>query len=313
MSKSEEEYRKSIKDLDPRQHFSSYKEFNDFMIEIDKNIKNIPITARQLEGMGEVAIQLQTNIYGVPKSFAKDNDFSNLSLSAHVAIWFDKQYGGRLKVDFSRMQTICKVSGDLYKVNIPLVFGEPKLIFTGKVEKISTTLNTDKAKSLLNLGSLIEDITNEKLARISPDEIRYLGTRVSYGCLLGNKFFTVADKNLFNDALGDFKMSVDMLFLDKPLYGQSMWHCLQFVEKVIKVFLDFKNVPYPKTHDLKKLGELIQDITIAPQLLNKIQCSPSVRYDSSVSTEDECIKSHEAAQEVALQIITRMPTRKNNK
>ncbi|MBT3313028.1 MAG: hypothetical protein HN390_00300, partial [Anaerolineae bacterium] len=35
MARSKEEYRKGIKeDLDPRQHFSSYKEFDDFMIEI---------------------------------------------------------------------------------------------------------------------------------------------------------------------------------------------------------------------------------------------------------------------------------------
>jgi len=34
-------------------------------------------------------------------------------------------------------------------------------------------------------------------------------------------------------------MSVDMLFLDKPLYGQSMWHCLQFIEKVTKGYQTF--------------------------------------------------------------------------
>jgi hypothetical protein len=222
MARSKEEYRKGIKeDLDPRQHFSSYKEFDDFMIEIDESLKDVPITARQLRGMGEVASRLKTNIYGVPNSFAEDGDFSNLSLSAHVLFWFEKQYANRLKVDFSNMQTVCRVSGDLYKVNIPLVFGNPKLIFTGTVEETGPNLSTDENINL-NIGSLIEDITNEKLSRISKDEIKYLGTRVSYGCLLGNRFFTVDNKNLFKDAIGDFKMSVDMLFLDKPLYGQSV-------------------------------------------------------------------------------------------
>ncbi len=313
MAQSKEEYRKGIKEnLDPRQHFSSYKEFNDFMIEIDESLKDVPISARQLKGMGEVAVRLDTNIYGVPNSFAEDNDFSNLSLSAHVLAWFEKQYADRLKVDFSNMRTVCRVSGDLYEVNIPLVFGRPKLIFNGTVEETSPTFKTGEDISL-NIGSLIEDITNEKLSRISKDEIKYLGTRVSYGCLLGNRFFTVANKNLFKDAIGDFKMSVDMLFLDKPLYGQSMWHCLQFIEKVIKGYLDFHGIKYPRIHDLHKLSELVQDINIDARLLDRIQCSPSVRYDSNMSNEEECVKSHEAAQEVALQIITRLPTKKSQK
>jgi len=50
--------------------------------------------------MAEVASQLKTNIYGVPNSFAKENDFSNPSLSAHVSVWFEKQYGDRLKSRF---------------------------------------------------------------------------------------------------------------------------------------------------------------------------------------------------------------------
>ena len=312
MEKSEEEFRKGLPDLDQKQYFSSYEEFNRFMIEIDNEIKKTPIVGRQLKGLTEVASRLKTSLYVVPNSFAKDNDFSNLSLSAHVSVWFDKQYGDRLKVDFSNMQTICRVSGDLYKVKIPLVLGKPKLVFTGKVEEIKPNINVGSLNTAsLNIGSLIENITNEKLASITHGEISYLGTRVSYGCLLGNIFFSLTNKDLFKDALADFKMSVDMLFLDKPLYGQSMWHCLQFVEKIIKTFLEINNTKYPRTHDLHKLSELIEDIKIDAQLLDRIQCSASVRYDSSNSSEDECVKSHEAAQDVVLKIISRLAVRKS--
>jgi HEPN domain-containing protein len=280
------------------------------MIRIDEGFKETPILARQLKGIAEVASQLKTNIYGVPNSFAKENDFSNLSLSAHVSVWFEKQYGDRLKVDFSNMQTICRVSGDLYKVKIPLVFGKPKLVFTGNVEEIRPTPhNGNIDDDGLNIGSLIENITNGKLSRITRDEIAYLGTRVSYGCLLGNRFFTLANKKLFNDALADFRMSVDMLFLDKPLYGQSMWHCLQFVEKAMKISLDAHDINYPRIHDLLKLNELFKDTKIPAQLLDRIQCSPSLRYDSSKSNEDECVKSHEAAQQAVLEVISKLPVK----
>jgi HEPN domain-containing protein len=307
MDMSDEEYRKRFPDLDPKQYFSSYEEFNRFMIGIDEGLKGTPILARQIKGMAEVASQLKTNIYGVPNSFAKENDFSNLSLSAHVSVWFEKQYGDRLKVDLSNMQTICRVSGDLYKVKIPLVFGRPNFVFTGRVEEIKPTLGSKNSDDVgLNIGSLIENITNEKLSRITGNEIIYLGTRVRYGCLLGTRFFTLANKEQFNDALADFRMSVDMLFLDKPLYGQSMWHCLQFVEKVMKISLDAHEINYPRIHNLHQLSGLLNDVKIHPQLLDRIQCSASLRYDSSRSNEDECVKSHEAAQQVVLKVISKL-------
>ncbi len=309
---SEEEFRNGLPDLDQKQYFSSYEEFNKFMIEIDKELKGIPIAQRQIKGFGEVAERLDATLYLVPNSFARDNDFSNLSLSAHVLNWFDKQYGDRLIVDFANMQTICRVSGDLYKVNIPLVLGKPKLVFTAKVEEIKPNINLGSPNTAsLNIGSLIENITNEKLSSITRDEISYLGSRVYDGCLLGNIFFFVHNKDLFTDALADFRMSVDMLFLDKPLYGQSRWHCLQFVEKVIKAFFETNKTKYPRTHDLHKLSELIEDMRIDAQLLDRIQCSASVRYDSSNSSEDECVKSHEAAQEVVLKIMSRLMVRKS--
>lgn len=279
-----------------KQYFSSYAEFNQFMISVDESLKDTPIVGRELKGMGEVAKRLQTNIHGVPKEFAQDNDFSILSLSAHVSIWFNKQYGKRLRVNLSNMQTICFISKDLYRVKIPLVFSEPKFVFTGNQETI---------KECINIGSLIENITIDKLSRITQDEIQYLAERVSYGCLLGNKFFSAGSEK-YKDALADFKMSVDMLFLDKPLYGQSMWHCLQYVEKIIKKYLESKNISYKKTHELLELINLVKDIDIDESDLKQIQCSPSSRYDSDLHNEQDCVRSHETAQKISLKFIDKM-------
>jgi len=43
MDMSDEEYRKRFPDLDPKQYFSSYEEFNCFMIRIDEGLKGTPI------------------------------------------------------------------------------------------------------------------------------------------------------------------------------------------------------------------------------------------------------------------------------
>jgi len=297
MKPTKEDFYRSFPDMDKdKQYFSSYAEFNQFMISVDESLKETPIVGRQLKGMGEVAKRLHTSIHGVPKEFALDNDFSILSLSAHVSVWFDKQYGKRLCVNLSNMQTICLVAGDLYRVKIPLVFSKPKMMFTGTQESF---------KDFINLGSLIENITMEKLNRITQDEIQYLAERVTYACLLGNKFFS-AGSDKYKDALADFKMSVDMLFADKPLYGQSMWHCLQYVEKIIKKYLDSISIPYKKTHELSKLIDLVNDIKINDTDIQLIQCSPSARYDSDLHNEEDCMRSHEAAQRISIKFIDKM-------
>ena len=108
MKLTKEVFYRTFPEMDKdKQYFSSYTEFNQFMISVDESLKETPIVGRELKGMGEVARRLQTNIHGVPKEFAHENDFSILSLSAHVSIWFNKQYGKRLCVNLSNMQTIC--------------------------------------------------------------------------------------------------------------------------------------------------------------------------------------------------------------
>lgn len=74
--------------IDPRNHFKSHEEFNDFMEKIDLKLKakGVPIVARQIQGAREVAKTLKTNIYMVPRSSAKPSDFRNFSLSAHVVL-----------------------------------------------------------------------------------------------------------------------------------------------------------------------------------------------------------------------------------
>jgi len=117
--------------IDPRNHFKNNEEFNDFMERIDLKLKakGVPIVGRQLQGAGEVAKTLKTNIYMVPRSLAKPNDFRNYSLSAHVVLWFDRRYGDRLKVDLSFGKTVVLINHDFYKAKLPFVWGHPQYIF----------------------------------------------------------------------------------------------------------------------------------------------------------------------------------------
>ena len=131
MQITEDEYRRRVPDLDPTHYFATQEDFERFMLQIDSDMRKegVPIVERQIKSHSEAAKRLRTNLYWVPASFAHDGDYSNLSLSAHISNWFTQQYGARLGTDMAGVRTIGRIGGDLYKVNIPLVLGKPRLVF----------------------------------------------------------------------------------------------------------------------------------------------------------------------------------------
>lgn len=62
------------------------------------------------------------------------------------------------------------------------------------------------------------------------------------------------------------KAAVDMhaaehdLTASPPLFADAVFHCQQVVEKTLKAFLMWHNIPFRKTHSLEELGEQCLDL-----------------------------------------------------
>ena len=75
----------------------------------------------------------------------------------------------------------------------------------------------------------------------------------------------------------------------------ASYHCQQCAEKALKAFLLFKNNEPPKTHDLKVLCKMCQDIdaSFADIIIQCAHLNPygvTVRYPNELSPDEEMVK-----------------------
>lgn len=65
-------------------------------------------------------------------------------------------------------------------------------------------------------------------------------------------------------AKSDLAVAEVIFRVEPPFYAQCLFHCQQSVEKSLKAFLTWHDVPFRKTHDLKRIGR--QCAKIDPQM-----------------------------------------------
>jgi len=278
--------------IDPRNHFKSHEEFIDFMEKIDLKLKakGVPMVARQIQGAREVAKTLKTNIYIAPKISAKLSDFRNFSLSEHVALWFERRYGDRLKMNLSFGKTVVLINHDFYKVTLPFVWGHPQYIFDPTLKDYPNLQDPR-----FNVASLIEGLTPDLARKIDKSGQFHILNKVIKGICLGQLMEQYIEVLYIKEAKGDLIQSVDSLFQHKPLCGLSKWGSLQFTEKIIKSFLTNKKESFRYTHNLSELINLLGKYNLKNLDsidLNHIQCSPGVRYNSELVERSEAVQAH---------------------
>src|ERR1039457_2841047 len=61
-------------------------------------------------------------------------------------------------------------------------------------------------------------------------------------------------RSWFEKAHKDLRCAQIDLAADPPALEDALYHCQQAAEKVLKAFLVWHDQPFPKTHDLGKLG-----------------------------------------------------------
>ncbi|MFW5728132.1 MAG: hypothetical protein ACOCYG_00590, partial [Spirochaetota bacterium] len=78
------------------------------------------------------------------------------------------------------------------------------------------------------------------------------------------------------------------------------------IEKVMKSVLLSKDAPVPKVHDLSRLSRKLESLGVVlsdPSLLETIQCEPSVRYDTNLTSITEAVQAHWAALDVGITLL----------
>lgn len=266
------------------------------MERIDQQLidENIPPKGRQVKGVSEVAKALNTEIPWVENRFARKDDFSILSLAAHISIWFQNKYEDRLNMGFSS-KSMVKLKGDYYVLNIPHSWGEPKLSFNPRSEMTQD--------GCINIAKCIDGLTDYIIKRITHEEIKMLAVRLYEAIFLTQILDKLINIDMLKEAKSDFIQSVETYFRDQCVPGLSKWHSLQFSEKVLKSFINSKGEKYAYTHNLNELLKKAADCglgNVEKYDIKIIQCKPEVRYSSDLVSVQDAYNAHIEAIKLAI-------------
>lgn len=288
MATTEDEYFNSIPDLSRKIFFKDKSDFENFMESIDEKLKkdNVPVIGRQLKGASEASIALKTTIPIVDSSFAKPNDYSILSLSAHISNWFDEKYGNKLKFGYA-LKTVTKIDGDYFVIGIPITFGNFNLIFEFGL--------LSENENHINIANHIFDLTKHVASRITKEDLTLTANQFYKAMCLSQALERLMSLNMVAEAKRDLSTSAEILVDKINVPGLSKWYSLQFSEKILKVFIECNNESFPFTHDLKRLVKQAKNLGLNnTEKFNweKIQCKPEVRYDSKLVDIEDAFEAH---------------------
>jgi hypothetical protein len=140
----------------------SQNEFEKRLEEIDQDLckYNIPIYARPLQ-----ATIIYLRKYNISTVLFDSGLFNtvegndDIHISTSINKWFDKRYGEKLKIDFSKGKIAVLLKGDIYELKIPLIFG--RYVYSEK-DKYTIPHEAPKSNTMtINPIDFIGDLTNE--------------------------------------------------------------------------------------------------------------------------------------------------------
>jgi HEPN domain len=233
--------------------------------------------------------------------------------------WFKERYGDRAKSDIVIGRSLVKIGGDLFSVTFPWL-GRPPGPEYWPGPLVPLNRYAWRIRESFELGAMkerqehnrqhnvtdsndplmwIDGITTSFIDAIQPRK----QMRLRFGLLdVWRMFDTMC--TLPRNWLADMDAAVDHLIREDRQCGLSRWASLQAAEKTLKGYIRALRGNPPRTHDLQSLANQAQRLglsLLAPSLISRAQCSPSVRYDEPVTLK-QAIDAHLASLHICFHI-----------
>ena len=213
-------------------------------------------------------------------------------LAERIKVWFDAQYGERLKVDLSLGYGPVVIRGDLYKMRSPwLIAGGRIVCIAGKVKQAG-------AVPIVNVLEFIDGLTDQRANDLKASELQALQQEFIQRQTLFEDLRHLQNDDAFKIAQGDLKSAVDFLFQERPQVGEAKWACLQAVEKFLKGWISKHGGTFPWNHKLASLNDLAFSLGLARVSdadLAAVQCLAGVRYGEIPVLIEEVVTAFNAA------------------
>jgi HEPN domain-containing protein len=281
--------------------------FEAMMREIDaKLIKDgVGISSRPLLATREVSMR-----YNVPIPISEPSNRMPLDLQEYAPLaramndWFKRHYGDRLKVDWGMGRVVVQLDGDLYEIALPRVFGAVQ--FVARREFIDAPQVSMRAPPVCNVVQLVNDLTETKAATLSDRALASIFDNFLFAFKAMSLIEANSGHELMRIAQGDVQTAVAKLMDQRSRFGESKWASLQATEKILKTAILLEGGKFKHGHVLSDLEKHLERLGIEANissLLEKIQCTPGIRYGDEDCTQDDALAAHQASLRVALKCV----------
>ena len=288
------------------------KKFRKAMEEIDTKLqeKNIKIHARPLHAIGEIAKHFDIKD-DIPIKIIDNAPmiFSPEYISTHINNWYEKRYGERLKADISLGSVAILIRGTPWEAKLPVVYGSVRFVIDHNLPKYRKLPSFGKTgeKPIYNVLLAIKDLPDSLADELTLDEQQFIFEQIikSINALQNLSYYSKAP--FINEAYVDLQSAVSNLVGPHPHYGMSRWASLQFTEKIIKSILAEKKMPYPNTHNLSRLSEILKENQICnlnEKDLSKIQCSAGIRYGEESASLISAMEAHHKSLKITYDLLS---------
>jgi hypothetical protein len=277
-------------------------EFQDLMARVDADLQKegVAIYGRPLCAASEISKRLHMVIGGPCRLPGIPGRYDSLTMEAHIDVWYECRYGDRLKMNPHLGSVVAMIEGDPWRLTCPIFYGT--VTFTCDPDKKSHNATKPGEQAVCNILDHIEKFPRTLAPTLSLEELRALLDIFVLGMKTLQELDGVAGNPFIPEALADLESAVGHLLCHPPQYGISQWDSLQFIEKLLKSYLQTNNATYPKKHHLQELADSAKNHglpALDPTAIVAIQCSPGVRYGEQQVTLTKAITAHHASLQLA--------------
>lgn len=292
---------------------SNRSQFLKLMNELDDELRTlgVPPHARPLHAELEIAQLFGIGAFHLPSRSDPDPEsFHGEDLIAHAHIWYEKQYGDRLKVDMSPGRIALLVQRDPWQIAFPRVCCPCRFVCV----RSSDTYTPHPRVPTFNVLHYIVDMTDNFRDSLPESELLPILEAFARGFTALHTLECLKQAPYIPEATGDLRIAVDSIVSDPPRFHFSKWHSSQVVEKVLKCFLQLCGVSIPRTHQLAELAALAEQNgldCLSRDLLARAQGTPSMRYGDDPVDLDEAMDAHHTSLDLVIRIGSRIHTKES--
>jgi hypothetical protein len=291
------------------------EEFEALMREVDAALQGqrVPIHAREIGAMGEVAQRLGVDIICGPlRTPPIPGNYKGESLSGHILEWIRNRYGDRLKIPFANGYSVLLLRGDPWLLKFPVIYGKVTVVCDRDLSKQYPTFvmsrpDQPEQEAFFNVLRCIQNLPQGLANELTGSELREILGYFQFGHKFLNKLNSYCrEGELAMTALADLNASAKMATVTPPEYGQSRWVSLQAAEKFLKYYTESKKANFPRIHELSTLAGLAVALglpEIDSSVLKAAQCSAGVRYTTQIHSVVDVIEAHKSAMRIGSAVI----------